>query len=334
MPATPLSQKHHFHFKDSFVFVGSVVLSALIAMQFVSLRAAIIWTSFSVLSTYSLYNAKPDRSNLFDIVFWMIIISASTFVGVYFHLTWKLYLFLFVVSYFYYYLFGKDPVTDRAMRFIVVLTTIGTALPEITEGLPIGAAIGTFSALIVCHYLKRKNTDLSAFKQGIFTHDLFKLKTNLIPRSLIYSLGMSFALWLPHYLGIEKNYWATITFVMVMTPKATTVIQNTWKRFWGSIFAIGFLFLLFQIPHYLHVDMEWFMLALLVAFSFILPLCFGPNYMWVTFGVTCYSLVLVEIAMFWTHPMMGILGDRIIETVIGGVIAIVTSWILRALRYN
>ena len=334
MPTTSSPQKHILHFRDSFVFVGSIALSALIAMQFVSLRSAIIWTSFSVLSTYSLYNAKPDRSNIFDILFWMIIISASTFLGVFFHLTWKIYLFLFLISYFYYYLFGKDPVTDRAMRFIIVLTTIGTAMPDITVGLPIGSAIGTFSALLVCHFLQWKNKDLSAFKQGIFTHDLFKLQTNIIPRSLIYSLGMSLSLWLPHYLGIEKNYWATITFVMVMTPKATTVIQNTWKRFWGSIFAIVFLFALFQIPHYVHVDMEWFMLAMLLIFSFILPLCFGQNFTLVTFGVTCYSLLLVEIAMFWTHPMMGILGDRIIETVIGGTIAIITSWILRALRYN
>lgn len=45
------------HFKDSFVFIGSIILSVLIASPFIGLQGAIAWTSFSVLCTYSLYNA-------------------------------------------------------------------------------------------------------------------------------------------------------------------------------------------------------------------------------------------------------------------------------------
>ncbi len=320
-------------FKDSIVFVTSMVVSALIAAQFIGLHAAIAWTSFSVLATYALYNAKPDRSNLLYVALWMVLIFSSSYIGQLFHLTWKLYLFLFVLSYFYYYLFGRDPVFDRAIRFIIILATIGTALPKMNDGLAIGGAIGTISALLISHYLLRKEIDLEAFKQGIFTHDLFRLDTNLIPRAFIYSSGMFLSLIIPQMLGIEKNYWATITFLMVMTPKAMTVIHNTWLRFWGSVIAVIALFILFQISQYIPVNRLYIMIGLLLLFSFLLPICFKQSYLIVTLGVTCYSLVLVELTMYWDHPpMVELLIDRIIETFIGGVIAIVTSLILKVMR--
>lgn len=320
-------------FKDSIVFVTSMVVSALIAAQFIGLHAAIAWTSFSVLATYALYNAKPDRSNLLYVALWMILIFSSSYIGQLFHLTWKLYLFLFVLSYFYYYLFGRDPVFDRAIRFIIILATIGTALPKMNDGLAIGGAIGTISALLISHYLLRKEIDLEAFKQGIFTHDLFRLDTNLIPRAFIYSSGMFLSLIIPQMLGIEKNYWATITFLMVMTPKAMTVIHNTWLRFWGSVIAVIVLFILFQISQHIPVNRLYIMIGLLLLFSFLLPICFKQSYLIVTLGVTCYSLVLVELTMYWDHPpMVELLIDRIIETFIGGVIAIVTSLILKVMR--
>lgn len=321
------------YFKDSFVFLGSMLLSALIAAQFMGLRGAIVWTSFSVLCTYALYNAKPDRSNYLYLILWMTLVLGSAYVGQMLHLTWWFYLYLFVLSYFYYYLFGRDPVFDRAMRFVIILSTIGTALPKITDGLPIGSAIGTISALIVCHFLLRKNMDLEAFKQGIFSHDLFRLQTHLIPRALIYSFGMFLTLLIPHYLGIEKNYWATITFVMVMPPKASTVVHNSWLRFFGSIVAVFVLYLLFQVPQYLpQLNETYYMIGLLFFFSFVLPISFTKGFATVTFWVTCYSLVMVELAMYWNHPVLALLTDRIIETGIGGIIAVITSWILKVLR--
>ena len=319
--------------RDSLVFVSSMTVSTLIAAYFIGLHAAIAWTSFSVLATYALYNAKPDRSNLLYVALWMILIFSSSYIGQLFHLTWKLYLFLFIISYFYYYLFGRDPVFDRAIRFIIILATIGTALPKINDGLAIGGAIGTISALLISHYLLRKEIDLEAFKQGIFTHDLFRLDTNLIPRAFIYSSGMFLSLLIPQMLGIEKNYWATITFLMVMTPKAMTVIHNTWLRFWGSVIAVIALFIIFQISLYISINRLYIMIALLLFFAFLLPICFKRSYIIVTFGVTCYSLVLVELVMYWDHPpMVELLVDRIIETFIGGVIAIITSLILKVLR--
>lgn len=313
--------------QDSFVFIGSMLISTALIYPIIGIQGGIAWSSFAVLCTYSLYNAKPDRSNLLYVSFWMLIIMSSTYIGRFLHLSPWFYLYLFIIAYCYYFFFGRDPVFDRAIRFIIILSTIGTTLPHITEGLPMGAFIGTVTALIVCHYMMRKHYDLAAFKQGIFTQDLFKLDTNIIPRAFIYSLGMFICLWLPLYFGLNKNYWATLTFIMVMTPKAENVVHNTLLRFIGSLAAVTLLFLLFQLPHIHDV-----IFIALFFFSFILPLCFSKNFAIVTFAVTCYSLVLVEISGYWQNPTYSLLMDRILETCIGGLIAIFTSIILKAIR--
>lgn len=315
------------NFKDSFVFIGSMLISTAIIYPLIGIQSGIAWSSFAVLCTYSLYSAKPDRSNFLYVLFWMIIIMGSTYIGRFLHLSPWFYLYLLIIAYCYYFFFGRDPVFDRAIRFVIILSTIGTTMPHITEGLPLGASIGTLTALSVCHYMMRKHKDLEAFKQGIFTHELFKLNTNIIPRALIYSLGMFICLWLPLYLGLNKNYWATLTFIMVMTPKAENVIHNTLLRFIGSLAAVILLFLLFQLP-----DSQQVIIIALFFFSFILPLCFGKNFAIVTFGITCYSLILVEIAGYWQNPAYTLLMDRILETCIGGFIAIIASIVLKFIR--
>lgn len=306
-----------------------MLLSALIIYPLVGIQNGMAWSSFAVLCTYALYNAKPDRSNALYILLWIAIIMGSTYIGRFLHLTPPFYLFLFIITYCYYFFFGRDPVFDRAIRFVIILSTIGTTMPHITVGLPLGATVGSITALIICHYLMRKNHDLDAFKQGIFTYEIFKLNTNIIPRAFVYSLGMFACLLLPLYLGVNKNYWATITFIMVMTPKAETVIKNTLQRFIGSVVAVIILYFVFQIP-----DQKTIIIAAFVLFSFILPMCFGPNITLVAFGVTCYSLTLIELVGYWHYPTESLLLDRLAETAIGGGIAIIVSIILKLMRHE
>jgi len=314
--------------RDSFVFTGSMLLSTVIIYPIIGIQGGIAWSSFSVLCTYSLYNAKPDQSDLLYISLWMFIIVGSTYIGRFLHLSPWFYFYLLIIAYCYYFFFGSDPVFDRAIRFVIILSTIGTTMPHITDGLPLGALIGSITALLICHYMTKKHYDLSAFKQGIFNQNLFKLNTNIIPRALIYSFGMFICLWLPLYLGLNKNYWATLTFIMIMTPKAESVVQNTLLRFIGSLAAVALLYLLFQLPNIHKV-----IIIALFLFSFILPLCFGKNFAIVTFAVTCYSLTLVEISGYWQNPTYSLLIDRVLETCIGGIIAILISIILKSIRF-
>ncbi|MBS7817925.1 FUSC family protein [Wohlfahrtiimonas chitiniclastica] len=325
---------HNFYCRDSFVFVGSMFISALIVYPFVGIQGGIAWTSFAVLCTYSLYTANEDRSNFWYVLFWMTLIISSTYVGRFLHLSLGFYLYLLAIAYCYYYFFGRDPVCDRAMRFIIILSTIGTTMPHVTKGLPLGSLIGTLTALVVCHLLMRKKYDLKAFEQGIFTHHLFKLQTNLIPRAVIYSLGMFACLLIPHYLMLDKIYWATLMFIMVLTPKADNVVHTTLLRFLGSLAAVILLYAIFQVAYHtgLQSHMAILVLILLFMFAFILPMCFGKDTFIVAFGTTCYSLTLVELAGFWHNPTYTLLIDRITETMIGGIVAIIAGILLKVMR--
>lgn len=313
--------------RDSIVFLGSILVSMTILYPFAGIQGSIAWASLGVLSTFSLYNAKPDKSNPLYVLCWMIVIMSSVYIGRFLHLTPFFYLFLLSITYCYYFFFGRDPVFDRAFRFIIILSTIGTTMPHITNGLPLGASVGVLTALTICHFIKHKSHDLEAFKEGVFNHKLFKLKTHLIPRAFVYSLGMFTCLWLPLYLGLNKNYWATLTFVVVMTPKADNVFHNTVLRFSGSFLAVILLYFIFQLP-----DIKTVITISFFVFSFLLPMFFGKNFGVVSFFVTCYSLTLIEIAGYWANPTFSLLYDRLIETFIGGLTAICASFILNWMR--
>lgn len=82
------------NFKDSFVFIGSMLISTAIIYPLIGIQSGIAWSSFAVLCTYSLYNAKPDRSNFLYVLLWMIIIMGSTYIGRFLHLSPWFYLYL------------------------------------------------------------------------------------------------------------------------------------------------------------------------------------------------------------------------------------------------
>lgn len=327
MNVMPTLENSKLYFKDSFVFVGSMIISAMIIYPIIGIQGGIAWSSFAVLCTYSLYNAKPDRSNLFYVFFWMCIILSSIYIGKYLQLTIWFYLYLLILAYCYYIFFGRDPVFDRAIQYIIILSTMGTTMPHVAYGMPLGGAIGTFTALTICHYMLHKNHDLEAFRQSIFSIPLLKIQTHIIPSAIIYSFGMFACLWLPLQFGINKNFWATLTFILILTPKAQNVISNTILRLIGNLIAVSVLFFILEIP-----DSELVIPIALFAASFILPLCFGKNLIIVAFGVTCYSLVLVELAGYWHNPTTVLLLDRVIETIIGGMIAILASMLLKLCR--
>ncbi len=329
----------NFYHKNTagFVFLGSVLLSVMIATPLLGLRNSIAWTSFSVMYTYSLYNAKADASNLLNVFCWLIAIIGSAFITTHLHLSWAFYCYLLVLTYCYYYFYGVNPVFDRAMKFVIIFSTIGTAFSSgrILIDLPIGALIGTTTALIICHFLMRKKNDLNAFTLGGTSHDILKLKKNLIVRSVIYSCAMFMSLLIPQALGLGKIYWATLTFIMLVNPKSQGVFAQTVRRFIGSVLAVLLLYAIFFGIYFFHLEahMITIMIGMLLALSFIFPRLFvAKDYTIVTFGTTCYSLTLVELAAYWYHPNPILLYDRIAETLIGGTIAIIVGFILKKIR--
>lgn len=318
----------------SLVFVLSMTIAGLISIQFVNTRDGLVWASFSVLCTFALYNASRDKVNLLYIALFMVVILSSTFLGMLFQLGWQYYCFLFIITFIYYYQFGRGAVFDNGMRFIIILATIGTTMPAITNGLPIAGGLGIITALLVCSLLLHKAHDKNAFNLGLFQNERLTQSGKLIPRALFYSTALFLCMVLPDFFGFEKNYWALITFLMVLPPKTISVVKNSLYRFIGSVLAVLLLYLLFELPNYfdLPINMIRYMILLFFIFAFILPLCFGKSFLLVTFGMTAYSMLVVELAMYWDEPTPALLITRVIETFIGGMMAIIAGLFIKWIR--
>ena len=317
----------YFDIKDGLIFMGSVAFTNTISYFLFGVNG-LMWTAFSSLFTYSLYDARPDRSNYLYVFLLMMIIMVNNFIGYWLQLSWLFYVYLFIVSCFFYISFGKDPVLDRAVRYIIMLSTIGTTLPSVSWELPAGYLIGPLSVLCILFILHLKNYDFDAFKNGLFSKDLYVSEKHTIPRAFIYSTGMFLSLLIPHYLQLGRIYWAPLTFVMVLNPKAEHVFKNTISRFGGSFLSV-FILLILLTPSY---NSSVIILFAFLIISFLLPTFLDKTPIMKSFGVTFYVLTMTEISLYWNNPVYSPLYERLYETVIGGIIAISTSIILKKVR--
>lgn len=180
----------------------------------------------------------PIASNHLYVFFLMMIIMINNYIGYWLQLSWLFYVYLFAISCFFDITYGKDPVLDRAVRYIIMLSTIGTTLTSVSYELPVGYLIGTLTVLGVLFVLHLKNYDFTAFRNGLFSKELYTSKKHAVPRAFIYSTGMFLSLLIPEFLELGRIYWAPLTFVMVLNPKAEHVFKNTISRFAGSFLSV------------------------------------------------------------------------------------------------
>lgn len=318
---------NYFDIKDGLIFLGSVALTSVVSYYLFGVNG-LMWTSFSSMFTYSLYDARPDRSNHLYVFFLMMIIMINNYIGYWLQLSWLFYIYLFVISCFFYISFGKDPVLDRAVRYIIMLSVIGTTLPSVSYELPSGYLIGTLTVLCILFLLHLKNYDFNAFKNGLFSKELYISEKYTFPRAFIFSTGLFFSLLTPHLLHLGRIYWAPLTFVMVLNPKAEHVFRNTISRFIGSFLSVAILMIMLATGYNASV----IILISFLIISFLLPTFLDKTPVLRSFGVTFYVLTMTEISHYWNDPVFSPLFERLYETLIGGFMAILTSIILKRMR--
>ena len=318
---------NYFDVKDGLIIMDSVAFTTLAGYWLFGVNS-LMWTSFSSMFTYSLYDARPDRSNHLYVFFLMMIIMINNYIGYWLQLSWLFYVYLFAISCFFDITYGKDPVLDRAVRYIIMLSTIGTTLTSVSYELPVGYLIGTLTVLGVLFVLHLKNYDFTAFRNGLFSKELYTSKKHAVPRAFIYSTGMFLSLLIPEFLELGRIYWAPLTFVMVLNPKAEHVFKNTISRFAGSFLSVILLMIMLATGYNASV-------VILISFfviSFLLPTFLDKNPVLRSFGVTFFVLAMTEISHYWNDPVYSPLFERLYETLIGGLLAIITSIILKQVR--
>lgn len=73
-------------------------------------------------------------------------------------------------------------------------------------------------------------------------------------------------------------------------------------------------------------------LASFFVISFFLPTFLDKNPILRSFGVTFFVLAMTEISLYWNDPVYSPLFERLYETLIGGLLAIITSIVLKKIR--
>lgn len=311
---------------DGLMFSGCMLLSAASAFAIMDVQAS-MWAAFSTLYAFNLFNAAKEYKNYVYTAFWLAMIMVAVFIGDTLRLGTGFYIYLAIFSFIYYQLYGTDPVMDLTMKFMIIMSTIGTILPDISKSLAFGFLIGSSVTLMTCYILSKKMHRQNIISGSLVEQNLFTLQKYIIPRSMTYAAGLLLALGIPHILDFSHFYWTLITFVFVLHPKSQGIIRITIQRVAGSLIAVLLLYVLFNTPL-----MPYISLASIVIFAFLIPMSFHHGYTFTTFITTSFILSVLEQVIYWRHPAYMLLFDRVSETALGGVIAIITSIILRLFR--
>lgn len=283
----------------------------------------------TALFTNIVYEAKSDSSNIFYIFFLLILVMLGGAVGFALKLTIYFYVYLFALSYLYYLSFKKDDYLDRVFPFIIMFSCMGTTFKTISPDIPMAYILGIITGLISFSVLKHKNYENSAFKNGLFSRTIFYSNEHLYMRAFLFSFFLFLSLSIPDYLNLYKPYWAPLTFVMLLHPKEINIIKTTCYRFLGSLLAASFIILMYSITESKDI---YTYLAILALTIFFLPTFFRLNYIFKTFAITVFILLLLEVTEFLHDPTYLLPLSRVYETFIGGSIAILASLTLNAFR--
>lgn len=311
---------------DGIIFSSCLILSALAALALIDVQAA-MWAAFSTLYSFNLFSAAKEYKNYFYTACCLAMILVAILIGDTLRLGTEFYIYLAVFSFIYYQLYGTDPMMDLTMKFMIIMSTIGTILPAISKSLTLGFLIGSAVTLLVYSALSQKMTRHSIITPLLVEKNLVTLRKNIIPRSMTYAIGLLLTLAIPRMIDLGHFYWTLLTFVFVLHPKSQSIVKITLQRVAGSLISVLFLFLLFNTPL-----MPYIGLAAILVFAFLLPMSFHHGYTFMTFVVTSLILSVLEQVVYWRHPAYTLLFDRVLETALGGAIAIITSIVLKLFR--
>lgn len=314
---------------NNYVFFIAALCSMLFS-YFLFGYSSLSFAVISVIYTYIIYSAKENNGDYLYTLIWMIIAVIACCIGFKFKLSLVFYLFLFVVSNYYYLSYNKDSFSNKAVPFIVVLATLGTTLKSIDYQFFIPYFIGVLTALVAFRIAYKNKLDFSGLKSGLFSSSLYASRNrNIILSSFVYSLFLFLSLFLPDQLGLKRVYWSSLTFIFLLPPQGTDILKNTVFRFLGAVIAAFSVVLTINIlPHSRILGIIIILLSI-----FLYPTCNqSSNKLIKTFSISFLVLLLLEYSLFWNNPNYSLPDARIYETFIGGCIALVACFVLNLLN--
>lgn len=311
---------------EGIIFSSCIFVSALIAYLLMGLNGA-LWATIACIYAFNLFNAQKTFKNYYYIGIGFVLMFISAAIGYFLKIGVSFCLALTLFSFFYYQMYGKDTMLDLTMKFMILISVVASVLPEVNltlfGGFFLGGTVTTFS----CYTLSQKEHLNLRFLSSLMDKSLFRLPQYIFFRALTYSIGLLLSLTIPLYLELGHFYWAALTYIFVLHPKSVQIMKVTYERTLGCFLSVVMLFFILQVPL-----MPYLGCILVLLCAFLLPISYRGSYVFITFVTTTLILSLLELIAYGNNPQSDLLFYRILETILGGIIAILISFILNRFR--
>ncbi|EKT53098.1 FUSC family protein [Providencia sneebia] len=310
------------HFFDGVIYISCTLLSMLISWLFFDIQAA-MWAAFSIIYNHYIFSAHKGYKNFFYSLSWVTIVLLAMYVGNILQEGIPLYILLFLSSIIYFIYIDSSPVITISMKYVIIMLAVGVSFQKLPISDFLGFYIGCIVSNIIYYLYSKKR------KVGFFTllrrleNPLKKLTKHVLFFALLYFIGVSLTVYIPRLYMFNFPYWALLTFVLVFTYDSKKSLVITLQRVVGSIIAA--LLVYFSFTSLPSPMIGWFSI---IFFSFLLPISNGKNYTFVTFANTGLTLSIIEQMEYLGDLKYNILFDRVIETVIGCVVAVCISFLM------
>ncbi|MEX5951882.1 FUSC family protein [Providencia vermicola] len=316
---------------ESLYLTFCIVLSFIITYYIAGIDAT-LWSSLSALHGYTIFNKANRYKNIIYSLLCSLFVFVGTSLGYSLGFSYLFFIVLFLSPFFYYQLYNVDSSLEMSFKYFMIFFIIGATLNKSSfNGLVIGLLIGTVVTLAFCYAVsKRKTITIHQIKKYIFLKR-DRVTVPLVGQSLIYSTGLIFCVLSSRAINIDHFFWAPLTFIFVLNPKLTNIVKLTRDRVIGTLIVVLILYLAFNSS----ILMPYIGFTLILLFTFLIPISnTKKNNVFGTICLTGLVLSLIEMSIYLNNVDYHLLSERIMETFIGGLFAVVCSYCIKLIMKN
>lgn len=219
----------------------------------------------------------------------------------------------------------QDKMTHENMEDYIMLRQILNSLQDITERIKKLHRASTYDASVsqeanldveIDNFVPKQEYELQTLVDNL------SLKSSSFRHALRITLGLLIGYTASLFFDFGHGYWILLTIVTIMKPAFSITKQRNIYRIAGTIVGAVSGFLILYLIKDGAVLFVLMLLAMICAYAFL-----KINYFIASIGITLY--VLLSFNFLNPQHITAVLQDRVIDTVIGSVIAyFISSYVL------
>lgn len=311
---------------ESFYLSFYIMINFIITYYVAGIEAT-LWSSLATLHSYTIFNKASRYRNIKYSLLCSVFIFIASALGYYIGTSLLFFIVLFISPLFYYQFYNIDSSLDMSIKYSMIFFIIGSTLSKSGfDGYMIGLLIGTLVTLLFCYgFSSRKRISLFQIKKYISLRKN-KMDFNLLSQSIVYSFGLLACVLSSRAINVDHFFWAPLTFIFVLNPQLKNIVSLTRDRVIGTLIVVLILYFSFNAS----ALMPYIGFGLILLFSFLIPVSNKKKNN--VFGTVCLTglvLSLIEMSIYFNNTNYHLLSERILETLIGGLFAILSGYCIK-----